>query len=93
MMDLYLDGKLDEVYILFTKMVNSFQMEPTVHKLLPLDPDVFPEFEANRDSYNRDVTYVPSRPGGDEPPGAPAISKATSSAHWWSPTAPSKTPG
>lgn len=50
MMDLYLDGKLDEVYILFTKMVNSFQMEPTVHKLLPLDPDVFPEFEANRDS-------------------------------------------
>ena len=60
MMDLYLDGKLDEVYILFTKMVNSFQMEPTVHKLLPLDPDVFPEFEANRDSYNRDVTYVPS---------------------------------
>lgn len=29
-------------------------------KLLPLDPDVFPEFEANRDSYNRDVTYVPS---------------------------------
>lgn len=60
MMDLYLDGQLDEVYILFTKMVNSFQMEPTVHKLLPLDPDVFPEFEANRDSYNRDVTYVPS---------------------------------
>ena len=60
MMDLYLDGKLDEVYILFTKMVNSFQMEPTVHKLLPLDPDVFPEFEANRDSSNRDVTYVPS---------------------------------
>ena len=60
MMDLYLKGQLDEVYMIFTKMVNSFQMEPTIHKLLPLDPDVFPEFEANRDSYNRDVTYVPS---------------------------------
>ena len=35
-------------------------MEPTVHKLLPLDPDVFPEYEENRDKYNRDVTYVPS---------------------------------
>ena len=60
MMDLYLAGQLDEVYILFTKMVNSFQMEPTAHKLLPLDPDVFPEYEKNRDSYNRDVVYVPS---------------------------------
>ena len=57
---LYLDGQLDEVYVLFTKMVSSFQMEPTAHKLLPLDPDVFPEYEKNRDSYNRDVVYVPS---------------------------------
>ena len=38
MLDLYLDGQLDEVYVLFTKMVSSFQMEPTAHKLLPLDP-------------------------------------------------------
>ena len=60
MTDLYLNGQLDEVYVLFTKMVTSFQMEPTVHKLLPLDPDVFPEYEENRDKYNRDVTYVPS---------------------------------
>ena len=60
MLDLYLDGQLDEVYVLFTKMVSSFQMEPTAHKLLPLDPDVFPEYEKNRDSYNRDVVYVPS---------------------------------
>ena len=41
-------------------LVSSFQMEPTAHKLLPLDPDVFPEYEKNRDSYNRDVVYVPS---------------------------------
>ncbi len=60
MMDLYLKGQLDEVYMIFTKMVNSFQMEPTIHKLLPLDPDVFPEYEKNRDTYNRDVVYVPS---------------------------------
>ncbi len=60
MMDLYLEEELDEVYILFTKMVTSFQMEPTVHKLLPLDPDVFPEKEVNKSTYNRDVAYVPS---------------------------------
>ena len=56
----FVEGRLDEVYILFTKMVHSFRMEPTVHKLLPLDPDVFPEYEENRDKYNREVTYVPS---------------------------------
>ena len=60
MMDLYLEEELDEVYILFTKMVTSFQMEPTVHKLLPLDPDVFPVKEVNKSTYNRDVAYVPS---------------------------------
>lgn len=60
LLDLYLGGQLDEVYMIFTKMVNSFQMDPTIHKLLPLDPDVFPEYEKNRDAYNRDVVYVPS---------------------------------
>ena len=60
LLDLYLGGQLDEVYMIFTKMFNSFQMEPTIHKLLPLDPDVFPEYEKNRDAYNRDVVYVPS---------------------------------
>ena len=60
MMDLFLARQLDDVYVLFTRLVTSFDMEPTVHKLLPLDPDVFPEYEANRDAYNRDVTYVPS---------------------------------
>ena len=55
----FVEGRLDEVYILFTKMVHSFRMEPTVHKLLPLDPDGFPLCE-DRDSNHRDVTYVPS---------------------------------
>lgn len=59
MLDLYLEERLDEVYIIFTKMVNSFQMEPTIHKLLPLDPDAFPQ-EEETSSYNRDVAYVPS---------------------------------
>ena len=60
MLDLYSAGQLDEVYVIFTRMVTSFQMEPTIHKLLPLDADAFPKYEANRDAYNRDVTYVPS---------------------------------
>jgi F-type H+-transporting ATPase subunit gamma len=60
MLDLYTQGHLDEVYVFFTRMVNSLEMEPSVHKLLPLDADAFPAYEENRDAYNRDVTYVPS---------------------------------
>ena len=57
--DLFQQGELDEVHVLFTRMVNSFRLEPTDYKILPLDPDVFPLCE-DRDSYHRDVTYVPS---------------------------------
>lgn len=56
---LYLEQKLDEVYVLFTTMVNSFRLEPTVFKLLPLDAEEFPEAE-DRDQYHRDVAYIPS---------------------------------
>ena len=59
MLELFRREQLDEVYMIFTRMVNSFQMEPTIHKLLPLDPDAFPQ-EEETSSYNRDVTYVPS---------------------------------
>ena len=59
MLELFRTEQLDEVYMIFTRMVNSFQMEPTIHKLLPLDPDAFPE-EEETSSYNRDVAYVPS---------------------------------
>ena len=60
MMDLYLNRQLDEVYVLFTKMVNSFRLEPTDYKILPLDPDVFPVYQRDRDGYRRDVVYIPS---------------------------------
>lgn len=59
MLELFRREQLDEVYVIFTRMVNSFQMEPTIHKLLPLDPDAFPQ-EEETSSYNRDVAYVPS---------------------------------
>ena len=60
MIQLYLEGDLDEIYVIFTNMVNSFKLEPTVHKLLPLDPDEFPVYERDRDCYHRDVVYIPS---------------------------------
>lgn len=60
MADLFQRGELDEVHILFTKMASSFRLEPTDYKILPLDPDVFPEQEQDRDGYHRAVVYIPS---------------------------------
>ena len=43
-MELYLDGKLDEVYILFHQYGQLLpDWNQPSYKLLPLDPDVFPE--------------------------------------------------
>ena len=60
MLDRFLEGTLDEVYVLFTNMVNSFRLEPTIYKVLPLDPGVFPAEEGSGDGYHRDVVYLPS---------------------------------
>lgn len=57
---LFLEGALDEVYVLFTNLVNAFRLEPTVYKILPVDPDVFPTTEENGNGYVRDVAYIPS---------------------------------
>lgn len=59
---LFRQGKLDEVYVVYTDMVTPMRLEPKVQKLLPLDMDAFswtprPEEEAG---YRQMVTYVPN---------------------------------
>ena len=53
-------GKLDEVYIIYTEMVSSVRLEPTVRKLLPLDVDAFPWKPRTPERYHQTVEYVPS---------------------------------
>lgn len=58
MTDLYLNGELDEVYIVYTKMVNAFQMEPEKFRLLPLPKDEY--MDRNLRSYQGELTFHPS---------------------------------
>lgn len=51
---------LDEVYIIYTNMVSSVRLEPTIHKLLPLDVDAFPWKPRMQELYHQTVEYVPS---------------------------------
>lgn len=59
MLDRFLEGSLDEVYLIFTKMIDSFHMETLCHKLLPLDPKVFKKYREDT-HYRQRVSYVPS---------------------------------
>lgn len=39
LVELFVDKKLDEVYVAYTKMVNSMTVEPIVQKLLPIEEE------------------------------------------------------
>ena len=56
MLDAYLEGKLDAVYISYTKFVNTMKQEPMVEQLLPLSAD---KFEADKGAHAWDYIYEP----------------------------------
>lgn len=57
---LFREEHLDEVWIIFTKMVNAMVMEPVAVKLLPLERDLFPVDRVPQDRLSEMVKYVPS---------------------------------
>ena len=59
LIQLFLNKKLDEVYVVFTQMVNPITLQPTILQLLPLSRDIFPKTE-QESGYQGNVTYVPS---------------------------------
>ena len=58
----FLDGELDEVYVVYTEMVTSMLLEPRVRKMLPLDADsfVWAPRPGEEGLNQQKVTYVPS---------------------------------
>jgi F-type H+-transporting ATPase subunit gamma len=60
--EMFLKGQLDEVYVVYTNMVSPMVMEPETYRLLPLTRDQFPSnpVATVKGEYNRQVVYVPS---------------------------------
>jgi F-type H+-transporting ATPase subunit gamma len=56
MLDAYQDGKLDAVYLCYTKFVNTMKQEPIVEQLLPLPAKAL---EADKGSHGWDYIYEP----------------------------------
>lgn len=59
-LDLFRRGHIDEVWIVYTKMVNALKLEPTCTKLLPLERDLFPWQKRPSEHYTETVAYLPS---------------------------------
>lgn len=56
---LYEEGRLDEIYIIFTRMIHSMQVEAEIQQLLPLHKATF-KVNIPMDVYVEDISLVPS---------------------------------
>lgn len=59
-LQLFRDKELDDVFLLYTRMVNAMVMEPVAVKLLPLERELFPIDRIPPDRLSETVKYVPS---------------------------------
>jgi F-type H+-transporting ATPase subunit gamma len=56
LLDAYQEGKLDAVYLSYTKFINTMKQEPVLEQLLPLTAD---KLETNASSHSWDYIYEP----------------------------------
>ncbi|MDB5961456.1 MAG: synthase subunit gamma [Massilia sp.] len=56
MLDAYQEGKLDAVYLCYTKFINTMKQEPMVEQLLPLSAD---KMTADKGNHSWDYIYEP----------------------------------
>lgn len=62
MLDAFVDGKLDAVYLCYTKFINTMKQEPMVEALLPLAPAKLEQSAAEKKQYSWDYIYEPDAP-------------------------------
>ena len=56
LLDAYQEGKIDAVYLSYTKFINTMKQEPVLEQLLPLTAD---KLETNKASHSWDYIYEP----------------------------------
>lgn len=60
LVDLYRKEKLDEIYIIYTKMVTPLKAEPEIIQILPLKRQSFEEINVELEKYHKIADYSPS---------------------------------
>ncbi len=59
MLDAFVDGRLDAVYLCYTKFINTMKQEPLVEPLLPLSATRLEQTSAEKSQYGWDYIYEP----------------------------------
>jgi F-type H+-transporting ATPase subunit gamma len=59
MLDLFVGGQLDAVYLCFTRFINTMNQEPQVEQLLPLTADRLQQSAEEKSQYGWDYIYEP----------------------------------
>jgi F-type H+-transporting ATPase subunit gamma len=62
MLDAFVEGKLDAVYLCYTKFINTMKQEPMVEPLLPLAASRLEQSAAEKKQYSWDYIYEPDAP-------------------------------
>jgi F-type H+-transporting ATPase subunit gamma len=62
MLDAFVAGKLDAVYLCYTKFLNTMKQEPLVEPLLPLSATRLEQTSAEKTQYGWDYIYEPDAP-------------------------------
>jgi F-type H+-transporting ATPase subunit gamma len=58
-LDAYAAGKVDAVYLAYTRFVNTMKQEPIIEQLLPLSADKLAQSEEEKRAYSWDYIYEP----------------------------------
>jgi len=59
MLDAFVDGKVDAVYVCYTKFINTMKQEPMVEQLLPLSSERLSQTAEEKKAYGWDYIYEP----------------------------------
>ncbi len=59
MLDAFVQGKVDAVYLCYTKFINTMKQEPTIEKLLPLSSERLQQSAAEKSQHAWDYLYEP----------------------------------
>ncbi len=62
MLDAFVAGKVDAVYLCYTRFINTMKQEPMVEKLLPLAAERLEQSVAEKAQYGWDYIYEPDAP-------------------------------
>jgi F-type H+-transporting ATPase subunit gamma len=62
MLDAFVEGKVDKVYLCYTKFINTMKQEPMVEQLLPLTSEHLTQTAEEKKAYGWDYIYEPDAP-------------------------------